>query len=695
MDDVLNTAGDVGRPAPHRSAPRNGTKRGLGERSAWKRLLFLALLMVAVGAGELSAQTVIYVNRAKPPPGGDGSSWGNAFKNLVLALDAATQLSGPVEIWVAKSTYFPDQATGDITRSFVLSADLQLLGGFAGTEMAANERDPDLNKTILTGDLGRNDPNQLADNSIHVLRAQNLSAPAVVDGFTIQGGNASVPGVDDLGGGAVLTEGCELVLRRCVFRRNWAGWPFPEFGDMGGAIYVNENGIVNIEDCSFQDNSAYAGGAIAVLSGDGVPELHIVDSSFEGGRCGTGAAAAILFSRGLLSVEGTLFRDNRALDGAAIRATLAQKVIIRDCEFSENGISGRVAGVELDRCDNSGLSPARIEGSRFFDNSSGPAFGGAFSATSTIVYMTDCEFRRNFNFRVSPVTGNLEGAGTVAIYGGSGSRFTNCLLADNFAGNRAGVALFNADSEFVNCTVVNNHSADEAPPAAGIDGGNSQLVLRNLILWGNRHSTGENDALPGVADEVAQFSSGGTVSIRYCDVEGWTGANADGNFAADPFFVAAAAEDYHLLGDSPAVDAGDNSSLPVEILSDLDGQPRIMDGLSNGGMRIDLGSYERTGDIVAVDPGFQRANVSMRIESADGLLRIIFALPRGAEVELSVFDLRGRRIRSLAGGSLPAGEHAVKWNRRDGAGHSVASGVYFVRLSALGAVATGRVVIVH
>jgi len=47
---------------------------------------------------------------------------------------------------------------------------------------------------------------------------------------------------------------------------------------------------------------------------------------------------------------------------------------------------------------------------------------------------------------------------------------------------------------------------------------------------------------------------------------------------------------------------------------------------------------------------------------------------------LQVFDLNGRIVRSLISEVLPAGEHTVTWNGRNGQGDLVASGIYFYRL---------------
>jgi hypothetical protein len=63
------------------------------------------------------------------------------------------------------------------------------------------------------------------------------------------------------------------------------------------------------------------------------------------------------------------------------------------------------------------------------------------------------------------------------------------------------------------------------------------------------------------------------------------------NILADPFFVDPEAGDYHLQAGSLAIDAG----LPVDpALSpvDLDGNPRVADGDSDGTAETDMGAYE-------------------------------------------------------------------------------------------------------
>ncbi len=75
-----------------------------------------------------------------------------------------------------------------------------------------------------------------------------------------------------------------------------------------------------------------------------------------------------------------------------------------------------------------------------------------------------------------------------------------------------------------------------------------------------------------------------------------------------------------------------------------------------------------------------------------GLVRLAIALPSAAPVEAAIFDASGRRVRRLFTGPAGPGDLPLAWDGCDARGRRVASGVYFLRASAKGATATGRIV---
>ncbi|MBN2416026.1 T9SS type A sorting domain-containing protein [bacterium] len=60
--------------------------------------------------------------------------------------------------------------------------------------------------------------------------------------------------------------------------------------------------------------------------------------------------------------------------------------------------------------------------------------------------------------------------------------------------------------------------------------------------------------------------------------------------------------------------------------------------------------------------------------------RIRYHVPARGQVELTVFDLLGRHIRTLVDGTQAAGTHAAWWDGRDSSGRKAASGTYLIIL---------------
>ncbi|MCB0595114.1 MAG: DUF11 domain-containing protein, partial [Phaeodactylibacter sp.] len=229
----------------------------------------------------LHVNGIIYVD--KDATGiGNGLSWTDAFTDLQDALAIAQ--SGD-EIWVAEGVYYPDQGAvytpGERAHSFVMKNGVAIYGGFPNTgDPTFADRNWATHETILSGDIGTADDN--SDNSYHIIFNDNngLNSSAVLDGFTISGGNANGSG-DNTSGGGMYNYKTSPTVKNCIFSGNSAV-------DKGGGIYNYFPSSPTVTNCTFFDNSAgFRGGGICnYVSGPYVTMTNCTfsnNSAYQGG----------------------------------------------------------------------------------------------------------------------------------------------------------------------------------------------------------------------------------------------------------------------------------------------------------------------------------------------------------------------------------------------------------------------------
>ena len=118
-----------------------------------------AVTAIGLNSSPLAA-AIWYVDGTVTECDNDGDSWADAFKFLQDALNNPFLVADD-QIWVAAGTYYADQScadedgSGDRTATFQLKKDVFLLGGFEGTELEAEDRDPAEYETILSGALAQ------------------------------------------------------------------------------------------------------------------------------------------------------------------------------------------------------------------------------------------------------------------------------------------------------------------------------------------------------------------------------------------------------------------------------------------------------------------------------------------------------------------------------------------------------------
>ena len=63
-----------------------------------------------------------------------------------------------------------------------------------------------------------------------------------------------------------------------------------------------------------------------------------------------------------------------------------------------------------------------------------------------------------------------------------------------------------------------------------------------------------------------------------------------------------------------------------------------------------------------------------------GTAELAYSLAKVSSVDLSIYSVDGRRIKTLVHGQQGVGRYQFKWNGADDQGNPIQSGVYFVRL---------------
>ncbi|MHC5114496.1 MAG: right-handed parallel beta-helix repeat-containing protein [Planctomycetota bacterium] len=257
---------------------------------------------------------------------------------------------------------------------------------------------------------------------------------------------------------------------------------------------------------------------------------------------------ALVNTAGSVTVTATGFFDNESRIGT-LSVDLADVTVLADCSFvgnasTESGGAARLANggdTTVTRC--------------VFRNNS-TFHSNVFSYDQSVEFI-DCIFAENTAQIISCV-----GLGSLT------ASFINCVFSRNEAtGQPVSAAVVVAGptvtAEFINCTFSKNF------PSGIFNEWVPGTVIRNSIFWGNWPDQINGPTPPDILFSIVEG--------------GWPGSS---NLDADPLFVQPGTDNVRLSTGSPALDAGSNAYVPVDVLTDLDGNPRIQNFV------VDMGAYE-------------------------------------------------------------------------------------------------------
>ncbi len=227
---------------------------------------------------------------------------------------------------------------------------------------------------------------------------------------------------------------------------------------------------------------------------------------------------------------------------------------------------------------------------------------------------------------------------------------------------------------------VGPNPADALDADSGPNGGQNapHLISASVVGAGDLHLAGSLMSSPSTSFTLRFYG------LDACDPsgfgEGWTFLDST-VVTTDSAGVATV----DLIVSSTAF-----STLPLEITATAEGSDRATSEFSNCVAVVNptgvSGPTPRI-DSVALGP-----NVPNPFNPRTTLS---FDLPRSAQVNLTIYDLAGRRVIALVQGIRPAGHNTVRWDGLDQSGRAVASGVYLANLRVSSQNLTRRMVLLR
>jgi hypothetical protein len=384
---------------------------------------------VDIGAYEAAAPT-LFVDAAVSGGNGSGDSWTNAMPALSTA--TATALTNPTvtQIWVAKGTYKPTSSTTDRDATFQLRNNLAIYGGFTSGQTLLTQRDPNpaSNGTTLSGDIDNNDATTgNGGNSYHVVTGSDTQSTAVLDGFTISGGNANSTAD---GGGMFISQGSPM-LTNLIFSGNSSQ-------SSGGGL-SSSGGNPTLTNVTFSGNSAPQGGGIYYQGSF----LTLTNVTFSGNSASLGGG--IYYQGSLLTLTNVTFSGNSAATAGGGMLNNGGSPTLTNVTFSGNsaptggGFYTAGGSAKLRNCILWGDSPSEIFNS-----------GGTLTISNSIVQGSSDNTNGNVVLNAS----------------GDGPQFVTPITAS--APTTTGNLRLKSTSPALN--VGNNNVANPALPTTDLDG---------------------------------------------------------------------------------------------------------------------------------------------------------------------------------------------------------------------------------
>ncbi len=342
----------------------------------------------------------------------------------------------------------------------------------------------------------------------------------------------------------------------------------------GGGIY-NESGILTINNSILSGNSASREDGGAIYNEAGV--VTVTDSILSGNLANYGGGISNFGTFGRLTI---------------LNSTLSNNSAVRRPRADEGGGGGGII--------NSGT--LTVVNSTISNNSAYDGGGISTSATETSSVIN------------STLSGNSAHSGGGGISNGGQLAVINSTLSGNSAHSGGGISSYYSTLTVINSTLSGN-SATISGGGIASGGFNGVLMIGNSLVAGNNASSGREIFAATITDPdypPHTFTSKGHNLFGENGFSGVEGGSLDRSDIIPPTGVTVTQIIRQLANyrgptkthltkvDSLAIDAGDNTLVPIEVITDQRGFPRIWnDTVDIGAVERRVRSYQRIGPIGA------------------------------------------------------------------------------------------------
>ena len=196
----------------------------------------------------------------KPGATGKGTSWEDAT-DLGEALKACATAD---KLYLAAGTYTPTQYAGgssDADKTFLLTQNVRIYGGYPENPKAGDVADPAVNKTILSG-------NESSTRHVFVIAAPKDDDYSIqINGITVRGGcnTSTSAGTNKLNGeyfftgygAGVYVLGSKVKFTNCFIKDN-------KSAKFACGMFSTNNSYVEMEHCEITDNMVESGNAAGI-----------------------------------------------------------------------------------------------------------------------------------------------------------------------------------------------------------------------------------------------------------------------------------------------------------------------------------------------------------------------------------------------------------------------------------------------